>query len=366
MIVINYGRDWVKITYDALAASDIRTYLMPGFSVSLKPNLVSPKPSCMGSTTHVEVLEGIILFLKDFGIRKIEIIENASFGQSAAAGFKACGYEALRKKYGVPLVDLKDDNFTAVQHSGYELKVSGKALNSDFLINVPVLKAHSQTRVTCCMKNLKGCMPQSEMRRFHTLGLHKPIAALNAVLKTGYCVVDGICGDLSFEEGGTPVEANRVIAGRNPLLVDSFCARLIGYLPDDIEYLSIGKEMKLGAYFSDDTEVLELNKEEKPLFQMKSGRIADKYRGFINDDQACSVCYAALIFALNRKNVSEKALRSAWFPRGGKICVGQGFKGKSGEGLGVGNCAKGFKSHVSGCPPKAVDILSFLNNEISE
>jgi len=29
--------------------------------------------------------------------------------------------------------------------------------------------------------------------------------------------VDGICGDLSFEEGGTPVEANRVIAGQNPL-----------------------------------------------------------------------------------------------------------------------------------------------------
>ena len=351
MITVNYGKDWVKITYDALAASDIKTYLRPDLSVSLKPNLVSPKPSNMGSTTHTEVLEGIILFLKDFGIKKIDIIENSSFGQSAKQAFKVCGYETLQKKYSVPLVDLKDDNFITLKYSGYDIKISEKALNTDFLINVPVLKAHSQTRLTCCMKNLKGCMPQSEMRRFHTLGLHKPIAALNALLKTGYCVVDGICGDLSFEEGGTPLEANRVIAGQNPLLVDSYCAQLIGYKPDDIEYLSIGRKLMLGEYFSGKTKIVELNTGQKPLFQEKSSRIADKYKSLINENQACSVCYAALVFALHRNGGRTGSK---------KICIGQGFKGKTGSCLGVGNCTKGFESYVKGCPPKASDILSFL------
>jgi len=352
MITINYGKDWVKITYDALKASDIGSYLKTDFSVSLKPNLVSPKPSNMGSTTHSEVLEGIILFLKDFGIKKINIIENSACGHSAKQAFKVCGYETLEKKYGVPLIDLHDDNFTALKSSGYDLQISGKALNAGFLINVPVLKAHSQTRLTCCMKNLKGCMPQSEMRRFHALGLHKPIAALNALLKTGYCVVDGICGDLSFEEGGTPVEANRIIAGRNPLTVDSYCAQLIGYKPDDIEYLSIGRKMMLGEYFSADTDVVELNSDQKPLCQAKSERIADRYSGMIEEDSACSVCYAALVFALHRTGGSNKA--------GGRICIGQGFKGKSADCLGIGNCTKGFKKHISGCPPKASDILPFL------
>jgi len=352
LIVVNYGKDWKKITSDALAASDINSYLKKEFSVSLKPNLVSAKTSDNGSTTHKEVLEGIIVFLKDYGIQKINIIENSAMGHSAKKAFKVCGYEELKNKYGVPLVDLCDDKFTALKHSGYEIQISKTALDADFLINVPVLKAHSQTRLTCCMKNLKGCMPQSEMRRFHTLGLDKPITVLNALLKTGYCVVDGICGDLSFEEGGTPVEANRVIAGRNPVLVDSFCAQLIGYNPDDIKYLSLGKEMLLGEYFSDKTEVIELNKDEKPLVNAKSSRIADKYQSLISDDQACSVCYAALIFALHRNGGMK--------PGSNKISIGQGFKEKKSDGFGIGNCTKGFKTYVKGCPPKAVDILSLL------
>jgi uncharacterized protein (DUF362 family) len=82
-------------------------------------------------------------------------------------------------------------------------------------------------------------------------------------MKTSYCVVDGICGDLSFEEGGNPQESNRIIVGQNPVMVDSFCAELIGYRPDEIAYLSYGKALGLGKYYSKDTTVLELNEQNK-------------------------------------------------------------------------------------------------------
>jgi len=352
MLTINYGKDYIKTAYDTLAASDIKNNLQKNIFVSIKPNLVVERPASGGATTHPEVVEGIIQFLKDYGIKDIKIIENSACGHSTKLAFRACGYEALQKKYGVMLKDLKDDKFISLKHENIDYQISEIALNSDFLINVPVLKAHCQTRLTCCIKNLKGCMPQSEMRRFHALGLHKPIAGLNVLLKTHYCVVDGICGDLSFEEGGTPVEANRIIAGQNPLLVDSYCAQLIGYNPDDIAYLAYGKKFGVGEYYSRETKVVELNTEQKPVCQIKSDRIADKYRTLIEEDSACSVCYAALIFALHRKGT---------FPRGKKICIGQGFKGKSGD-FGIGNCTKGFKTCVKGCPPKAVDILRMFNS----
>jgi len=356
MIVINYGKDWAKMTADALAASDIGKYLKPGFSVSIKPNLVVPQPASNGATTHPEVVEGIIMFLRDFGIQNINIIENSAVGYSTRQAFRVCGYEALQKKHAVPLIDLKNDRCIKLRHKDghygdYDIQLCETALKTDFLINVPVLKAHCQTRMTCCMKNLKGCIPHGEMKRFHTLGLHKPIATLNALLKTGYCVVDGICGDLSFEEGGTPIEADRIIAGQSPLLVDSFCAELIGYRPDDIEYLSYGRKIGLGEYYSRGTKVVELNLDSKPSRQTGGNRIADRYRNLIEDDAACSVCYAALVFALQRGD--------GRIPHGRKICIGQGFKGKSGE-LGIGNCTRGFKAYVKGCPPKAADISSFL------
>jgi len=352
MIVIAYGSDITRNTYDTLAASDIGSYLDAKFEVSLKPNLVVPGPASNGAVTHPEVVDGIIRYLKDFGVKRIKIIESSWIGDSTKRAFKFCGYEDLARKYGIPLIDLKSDSCTTIKHSGYEIKVCNEALNTDFLINVPVLKAHCQTRLTCNLKNLKGCIPDGEKRRFHTLGIHKPVAVLNALIKTGYCVVDGICGDLSFEEGGNPVQSNRIIAGRDPVMVDSYCAQLIGYQPDDIEHLAYAKKIGVGNYYSRDTKIVELNAENKSVVDTRNLYSTDKYRSLINEDAACSACYSSLVYALHRLGGRARV--------NGKIHIGQGFKGKKGIGLGVGVCTQGFSKCVDGCPPKATDILDAL------
>ena len=352
MIVVSYGKDILKNTYEILSASDICSHLKQDMAVAIKPNLVVPGPASGGATTHPEIVEGIIRFIKDFGINKIRIIESSWVGDSTKRAFKDCGYEELAKVYGVPLIDLKSDETTTLLYGDTKIDICNEALDTDFLINVPVLKAHSQTRLTCCMKNLKGCIPDSEKRRFHTLGLHKPIATLNMLLKTGYCVIDGICGDLSHEEGGNPVESNRIIAGQNPLTLDSYCAELIGYKPDEIGYISYGKKLGVGEYYSQKTKLLELNRQNKPVRKPEYGRIAERYTKFIDEDAACSACYASLVFALNK-------LKQPHYPD--KIHIGQGYKGKGGHGIGVGDCACGYKLNVPGCPPKATDIVEKLS-----
>jgi len=352
MIIITYGSDIIKNTYDTLAASDISAYLDVDYTVSLKPNLVVPGPASNGAVTHPEVVEGIIHYLRDFGIKRIRIIESSWVGDSTKRAFKFCGYEDLARKFEIPLIDLKSDSVTTLKHSGYKIKVCDEALDTDFLINIPVLKAHCQTRLTCCLKNLKGCIPDSEKRRFHTLGIHKPVAVLNALIKTGYCVVDGICGDLSFEEGGNPVISNRIIAGRDPLMIDSLCAELIGYRPDDIEYLSYGKKIGVGKYYSHDTKIVELNAENKTVVDVRAVHSADRYHKNIDEDAACSACYSSLIYALHR--LGGRVRNDV------KIHIGQGFKGKTGTGFGVGVCTKGFSKCVKGCPPKATDIMEAL------
>ena len=351
MIVVAYGRDAVKNTYDALSVSDIGVNLKREYSVSIKPNLVVARPAHDGATTHPEVVEGIIRFLKDFGINKINIIESSWVGDSTRRAYKNCGYEELSKKFNIPLIDLKSDRYKTYKYGNFSIEICNEAVNTDFLINAPVLKAHCQTDMTCCMKNLKGCIPDNEKRRFHSMGLHKPIAALNMLLKTGFCVIDGICGDLSFEEGGTPVEANRIIVGQNPLLLDSYCAELIGYHPTEIGYIKYGKEFGLGEFYSQKDEVVEINPQNKPIRDSQAARAFDQYKKIIDDDLACSACYSALVFALHRIGRHHS---------GEKIHIGQGFKGKHGEGLGIGNCARGFTKSCLGCPPKATDIMNAL------
>ena len=351
MIVVAYINDIIKDTYDALCASDISAYLDKSMAVAIKPNLVVARPASEGATTHPEVVEGIILYLRDFGIKSIKIIESSWVGETTKRAFKNCGYEDLSCKYSIPLIDLKADKAVTLAYDGYKIDICNEALKTDFLINVPVLKAHCQTRLTCNMKNLKGCIPDSEKRNFHSMGLHKPIAALNALLKTGYCVVDGICGDLTFEEGGSPVQSNRLILGQNPVLVDSYCAELIGFKPDTIGYLTHAKKLGLGNFYSSEVKVLELNTNKKPAAKAKASPAADRYKHFIKEDAACSACYSSLIYALHRLGVKAP----------GSIYIGQGFNGKSGDGIGIGSCTRNFSKFVPGCPPKATDIMEALH-----
>ena len=353
MIFVSYGNDIIQNTYDILTASDINMYLKADMQVSLKPNLVVPCPASDGATTHPEVVEGVILFLRDYGVKHIKIIESSWVGDSTKRAFEYCGYHELSKKFDIPLIDLKSDRYANYKYDTHEIAVCDEAMNTDFLINLPVLKAHCQTNLTCCLKNLKGCIPDSEKRRFHSLGIHKPVAILNAILKTGYCVVDGICGDLSFEEGGNPVDSKRIIAGRDPLLIDSYCAELIGYRPHEIGYISCASQLGLGELYSESTKLVEINSDSKPTIDLKRDRVADKYKRLISENAACSACYSSLIYALHRMGGKS--------PGSGKLHIGQGFKGKGGVGLGIGNCAKGFDKCVLGCPPKATEIINVLS-----
>ncbi len=351
-LYVNYNHEVLKGTLEALDASDLRNVVHPGMKVSIKPNLVLEKPPTSGATTHREVVEGIIRYLRDAGVQAIEVIESSWIGGDTKRAYRACGYGEL-ERYGVSLVDLKDDRVCKVDAGEYTFEVFRKAVETDFLINVPVLKAHCQTRLTCNLKNLKGCITDREKRRFHTMGLHRPIAYLNRAISTHFCVVDGICGDLTFEEGGNPVTRNMILAGKDPLLVDSYCAELLGYRVNDIEYLRIASDIAVGRAYDERAEVVELNREAKPPFVKPDEGLVKRLAGCVKEDGACSACYSALISALHQTG----GLRQGG--KGERICIGQGFRGRSGS-VGCGNCTKGFDQYVKGCPPKAVDVVEFV------
>lgn len=351
-IYINYGTNLQEMTYELMREADIASKLRPDMKIGIKPNLVVSRPADEGATTHPEIVEGIIRYLKDAGVHDICILEGAWVGDSTEQAFRNCGYTRLAEKYNVRLIDTKRDNAVAKESKGLTIKVCECAVSVDYLINVPVLKGHCQTGVTCCLKNLKGCIPDSEKRRFHTLGLHKPIAALNAVLRPSLHIVDSVCGDLSFEEGGHPVTANRIMLGFDPVLLDSYGAHLIGYKPDDIGYLRMAKDYGLGKYFDEDTKIVELNTKNRPVVNNKHISAVSRLSKYIEEDSACSACYASLIYALDKVSLIKIE----------KIKIGQGFKGKKLNGLGVGQCTSGCDKFVKGCPPKASDIIEMLEN----
>ena len=229
-----YGSDPLYMTQTLLSHIAIERELTLDMQIGIKPNLVLASPAVSGATTHPEIVEGIIRYLQSKGFHRLIILEGSWVGANTREAFRVCGYEAISRKYGVPLIDLKGDAVEDRRAGEMSIKVCRTALAVDYLINVPVLKAHCQTELTCALKNLKGCLPDTEKRRFHSMGLHKPIAHLGAILKPGLNLVDAIAGDLTFEEGGNPVQMDRIFAGKDAVLVDAYAASLLGYAPADI------------------------------------------------------------------------------------------------------------------------------------
>jgi uncharacterized protein (DUF362 family) len=377
-IYIIYGDRGEEMARAVLTAMDVAAELKALEKarplIGLKPNLVVAQPSEWGATTCPQLVKGVIGYLKEHGFDNLVILESAWIGDSTCRAFQVCGYQELSREFQIPLIDLKKDEAVQAEVEGLMLNICRQAMAVDYLINLPVLKAHGQTKLTCALKNLKGCIPDNEKRRFHTLGLHRPIAYLNKALTAHLTIVDGIIGDLTFEEGGTPVRMNRVIAGRDPVLVDCYAAELLGYRMEDIPYIKLAGRLGVGSTDLTEDRVIELNSKRAagvPEPVLASDAV-DYLKQWIVEDQACSACCGSLLHALMRLKEQGKLAKLNQ-----KIYIGQGFKEKSfnqqdqaaqieqtpaGQRniLGVGRCASGFSRHVPGCPPRASQIIKYL------
>ncbi len=353
-----YGADYKDMTKRLLTASDLKGILAgrkQKLRIGIKPNLVSPTPAEFGATTHPEIVAGIIEYLQETSTdytESITILEGSWVGDKTSEAFEYCGYNALAKQYGVKIVDTQTDTATTEDCNGMDIKICDSVKTIDFLINVPVLKGHCQTKITCALKNMKGLIPNSEKRLFHAKGLHNPIAHLNTFLKQDFIVIDHICGDPDFEDGGHPLVKNCIMTALDPVLADAYVCDILGYSTKDVPYVELAAEMGVGNKNLEDARILVLEGDDAEDMP-KSHRILEISYG-VEEIDSCSACYGMLMDALDR--LAEEGLLENLNE---KICIGQGYRGQTGK-LGVGNCTKGFETFVEGCPPDAEDIYKVL------
>lgn len=376
-----HGTDYKEMTKQLLVQADLESMLPAKEScIGIKPNLVSPTPAEYGATTHKEIVAGIIEYLQERDYWNIMIVEGSWVGDKTWDSVEACGYDRLVEQYGVVFRDTQKDSSWEKDCGGVALNLCKCVQEMDFLINVPVLKGHCQTCITCALKNMKGLIPNKEKRRFHAMGLHKPIAHLNKGIRQDFIVVDHICGDLDFEDGGNPVVRNCIMAACDPVLVDAYVCKLLHYSVDDVPYVRMAEEIGAGCADLSQAEILEcvrLGEPKEGAEEKLSGKDAEgqklclmkctpeqdslpvsrkvvELRDAVEEVESCSACYGYLIPALEQlknEGLLEKLDK--------KICIGQGYQGQTGE-IGIGRCTSAFTHNVKGCPPTENQIYEFL------
>lgn len=220
--------------------------------VFVKPNIVlwsdvQPFPK-WGMITTSRVVEDMVALLKDQGIHDIAIGEGPVLLDQrdrdlVLRAFQGLGYERLKKRYGVKLVNIHRSSFQEVDlGDGIRIEFSRDFLERDFVVNLPVMKTHSQTVVSLGIKNLKGVIAINARKKCHAADpvkdLHFTVARLVNCLPSSFTLVDGIftneCGP-GFD--GKMRRSDLLVASQDVLSADKVGARLLGYDPSDVPHL---------------------------------------------------------------------------------------------------------------------------------
>ncbi len=366
-----YGTDFREMTVKLLQTVGLGEKIPSVHSkIGIKPNLVCPSPAEFGATTHPQIVAGIIEYLQSEGFKDIVIAEGSWVGDKTAEAYEYCGYRALSEEYDVPFIDTQKDKWHEVDCGGLKLQINDIVDEIDFLINVPVLKGHCQTMMTCALKNMKGLIPNVEKRHFHSMGLHDPIAHLALGIKPDFIVVDHICGDPDFEEGGNPRISNCIMAALDPVAVDSYACETLGLHVENVPYVMKAHELGVGEIDLEQISVHTIDCDGGIRVQSAAEefkQVADAHRHHrvldvsyaVEEIDSCSACYGNLIPALYRLK-EEGLLDRLNVP----IAIGQGQQGQKGK-LGIGRCTKDFDVCVMGCPPDEEKIYRALREYIS-
>jgi uncharacterized protein (DUF362 family) len=132
------------------------------------------------------------------------------------------------------------------------VEVIKDVLDSPVLINIPVAKSHSATGVSMGMKGLMGLIWDRES--FHSqYNMNQAIADLGTVIKPQLTILDATRALVSGGPGGpgTVMKPNLVIAGVDPVAVDSYGVSIVPWYGQNfkgrqVEHLLISHQRGLG------------------------------------------------------------------------------------------------------------------------
>jgi uncharacterized protein (DUF362 family) len=233
------------------ALGGMAEFVKPGARVLINPNVSGHLPPDAAVNSHPHVVGALIKLCRDVGAGEV-IVGNFN----SAKNYKIGKMDEVAEKYGAvlkPLGDKKElfkrmevPQGKALDH----LLVSEDYLAADVLINVPVAKHHTVSRMSLGMKNLMGLVTD-RWRVFHrekAKYLDQCIADLASAVKSTLIVVDA--NKMIVTKGpvgpGEQIEPKKVIAGTDPVAVDVLSAQLLNYGKEDIPLFRLAYEHNLG------------------------------------------------------------------------------------------------------------------------
>ncbi|MCK6549160.1 DUF362 domain-containing protein [Myxococcota bacterium] len=265
--------------------------LRPRGRTLVKPNLVASGPFFPHAYTRPELMEGVLLALRDRddGMTELAIGERCGITVPTRYSFKNAGYGALLDR----IHDLKFYPFEEVPQVEIPLYHSDRLRDSfftpepvakaDFFVNVPKFKAHPWTTVTFSMKNYIGIQDDRHRLLDHDHALNAKVADLQYIAQPQFIVIDAITAGEGRMLTPLPYDLGLVIMGNNQVAFDAVCCQILGLDPLEVEHIRLAHERGFGPVKLDQITLagdVSLEKAQERASRFRTGliRVEDYFK----------------------------------------------------------------------------------------
>ncbi|MEJ2628884.1 MAG: DUF362 domain-containing protein, partial [bacterium] len=209
----------------------IGSFVQPGSTVLIKPNVSFPNSKTWGTTTSPEVVKAVTQLILDAGAKRVIIADN-TMRKTDICFHKTGIMEMLSDMDKVNIIPIQQENFfREVPVPGGKaltrVKIARLIQRADLIINLPCAKSHSATQVSFGLKNLMGLIWDRSYLHQGT-DLHTAIAELALVMQPQLTILDATRALITAGPTGPGKvqNLNTIIASTDILAVDAYAVSL--------------------------------------------------------------------------------------------------------------------------------------------
>jgi uncharacterized protein (DUF362 family) len=250
LVVVQNGNPTDLVQRALTELGGMNRFIKSGDRVVVKPNISWDRVPEQGATTNPDIVSEVIKQCFKAGAKSVKVFDFTL--NEPRRCYKRSGIEDAAKLAGADVQFVVDSKFKTTDIPGGEIlkswSIYDDLLNADKWINVPAAKHHSVSGVSLGMKNVMGLIGGNRGAIHRQFDIK--IVDLCSRIKPNLTILDAYrILKRNGPSGGNlaDVELRKtLVAGIDPVSVDSFGASLFGLDPKKIPFLSAARIRGLG------------------------------------------------------------------------------------------------------------------------
>ncbi len=254
-LAVRKGQDipfLVRETINALGGAE--NFVKQGEVVVVKPNIGWDRTVELAANTHPEVVKTLVQLCLEAGAKQVRIFDRTCNDERRCymqSGIRPA-LEAIRSdRVSIEYIDRRSFKELAIKggraFDRWEFYLP--VIEADRLINVPIAKHHSISRLTLGMKNLMGVIGGNRGRLHHDIA--ESLSDIASVIHSDLTVVDATrILTANGPQGGRLQDVRKLdtlIASPDIVAADAYAATLFGLSPTQVPTVVAAARRGLGV-----------------------------------------------------------------------------------------------------------------------